>query len=425
MEVNISTLSEVMQEAEIEVSQAELVPHFEEAYKKYQPKVELKGFRKGKVPMGMVKKLYGEAIEHESLDTVASEFYRKAMVDRNIQPLGQPSMVDMDFKRGEHFRFKIKYEVKPTIELRKYKGVAVEKPVHKVTDEEINGEVEHLRQANSATEDATAVTGKDFVVTADVQELDEAGTPLIGKKTLGAKFTLSDETLVKEIHDALASAEVGGLYRAKFESRHENHTHPVHISLTVTKIDKVNLPDFDDELVKKITDGKVATTDEFLKNLRTDIQKYWDEQSEKKVSDALAAEIVKAHDFPVPDSLVSNFLDAFVDDLKSRSRDKKLPRSFDEQKFRDESRSYATWQAKWMLLKERIVEAEHLTVTDEEVKQLAQTEAVHIGIDAERLLEYYKSSSSAADRLLTDKVVALLQSHAKITEKLVDEKSSQ
>ena len=425
MEVTINTVSEVLQEAEIEVSHAELVPHFEEAYKKYQPKVELRGFRKGKVPMEMIKKLYGEAIEHESLDTVASEFYRKAMTERNIQPLGQPSMVDMDFKRGEHFRFKIKYEVKPAIVLKKYKGISVEKPVHTVTDEELNGEVEHLRHANSTTEDAAAVTGAEFIVTADVQELDDAGTPLIGKKTAGAKFTLSDETLVKEIREALASAEVGGTYRAKFESQHEDHSHPVHIALTVTKIEKVNLPAFDDELVKKITDGKVTSKDEFWKNLRTDIQKYWDEQSEKKVSDALAAETVKAHDFPVPDSLVNNFIDAFVEDLKSRSRDRKLPKNFDEKKFREDSKEYATWQAKWMLLKERIVEVENLTVADEEIEQLAQKEAVHIGIDAARLLEYYKSSSSAADRLLTDKVVALLKSQAKIKEKVVDEKSKQ
>lgn len=425
MEVNINNLSEVLQEAEIEVSHAELLPHFEEAYKKYQPKVELKGFRKGKVPMEMVRRLYGEAIEQESLDTVASEFYRKAMTDRNIRPLGQPSMVDMDFKRGDHFRFKIQYEVKPTIDLKKYKGITVEKPVHTVTEEEVNTEVEHLRRANSTTEEATVVTGSGFNVIADVQELDDAGTPLIGKKSTGTTFALSDETLVKEIRDALSSAEVGGVYRAKFESRHEDHTHPVHIALTVTKIEKVNLPAFDGELVKKITGGKEESTGEFLSNLRNDIQKYWDEQSERAVSDGIAAEIVKAHDFPVPESLVNNFLDAFVDDLKNRSRDRKLPKNFDEKKFRDDGREHATWQAKWMLLKERIVEVEKLTVPDEEIEQLAQKEAVQIGVDAARLLEYYKTSSSAADRLMTEKVMALLKAEAKIKERPLVVKSGQ
>jgi hypothetical protein len=78
-----------------------------------------------------------------------------------------------------------------------------------------------------------------------------------------------------------------------------------------------------------------------------------------------------------------------------------------------------------MLLKERIVEVEKLTVADEEIEQLAQKEAAQIGVEAARLLEYYKASSSAADRLLTDKVMTLLKSQAKIKEKMVDEKSGQ
>ena len=92
MEVTINTISDVRHEAEIQLSPEELKPHFDTAYKKYQPKVELKGFRKGKVPMDLIKKVYGEAIEYEALDDVANEVYRKAMTEREITPLGTPSM---------------------------------------------------------------------------------------------------------------------------------------------------------------------------------------------------------------------------------------------------------------------------------------------------------------------------------------------
>lgn len=417
MQVTINALTAIAHEADIEVTHDELLPHFERAYEKYRPKVELKGFRKGKVPMPMIRQLYGEAIEHDALDAIADELYRKAMDEKHIQPVGRPTMVDMDFRRGESFRFKIKYEIKPAIKLRKYKGVAVEKPVHAVTDAEVEAELMMLRRANSTTRETDAVTNAEHTVTADVQELDESGTPLIGKKTAGARFSLFDETLAPEIRDALMQAAVGTPVNTRFESTHGDHTHPVHIAITPTKIEKVELPPFDDALAKKITGDKVSSVDEFTRNLRADIERYWDEQANAKLKDNIARAIVAEHDFPVPEALVESLLDSFVEDLKQRSRDRKLPKGFDEKKFRDESRSYAEWQARWMLLKERIGDAEQLTVTDADMEAMADAEAGKIGIERERLLAFYKNSTAATDRLLSEKIMAFLTDNAKITEK--------
>src|SRR5574339_396959 len=103
MEITISPLSDVLHEAEIIVTDAELQPHFEAAYGKEQKRLEIKGFRKGKAPLAIIKQLYGQAIEHQALDAVANDFYRKAMDEKGIRPLGEPSMVDMDYHRGERF----------------------------------------------------------------------------------------------------------------------------------------------------------------------------------------------------------------------------------------------------------------------------------------------------------------------------------
>lgn len=417
MDVTITPLSEVEQEAEITLSVEDLQPQFEEAYKKFRPKVELKGFRKGKVPIEMVKKMYGEAIEQDFLDTIASDTFRTVMEDRKIQPIGKPALVDMDYKRKEQFRFKIKYEVKPPIELKQYKGLAVEKPVHTVTQEEMDAEVHRVRRANSTTHEVEKVTDNEHIITADVQELDESGTPLIGKKSANAQFYLADETLAEQIKKTLANAETGKEYRSQFESQHGDHTHTMNLSIAVKKIEKIDLPQVDEEFVKKITREKVSTVDEFMTGLRQDLERYWENESERRLSDALASEVVRLHEFPVPESLVNSFLDAFVEDVKGRSKDRSLPKGFDEAKFREESRSYAVWQAKWMLVKERIIEAENLTISDNELEQLAEAESSSIGIDKDRLLQYYKSSGGAAERLLSSKIMGLLKSSALITEK--------
>jgi trigger factor len=416
VQVTITTLSEIAQEAVIELSNEELVPHFERAYEKYRPKVELKGFRKGKVPMPMIKKLYGEAIEHEALDTVASDTFREAMKEKEINPLGQPALTDMDFKRGERFTFTIKYEVRPTIALKEYKGIAVERPVHQMAEEEIENEVLSIRRANGTTAPAEAASDSDHVVTADAQEIDETGAPIAGKKTAGAKFYLWDETLSREIRDVLLNTKPGDTATVQFESQHGDHTHPVHLSLSVTGVEKMTLPPMDDALAAKITGGKVEKAEEFLKNLRNDIQKYWDEQSSRALENNIVSALVKAHEFPVPEAVVQGFLEAFVDDIKNRSRDRQLPRHFELEKFNEENRSLAEFQAKWMLLKEQIAREEKIEVTDEDLVARATTESASMGIPKERILELYRTSSGARDRLLTDKLMAFLRDNAKVTD---------
>jgi trigger factor len=417
--VSINTLSDVQQEADILLTHDELVPYFETAYAKYRPKVELRGFRKGKVPMPMIKKLYGEAIEREALDDIADEFYRKAMQEHNIQPLGRPEMVDMDFQRGQHFSFRIKYDVRPPIALKEYRGLKIEKQVHRVSDTEIEEEIGHIRRANASMTEVDRVTDEEHVVTADVQELDEAGTPLVGRKQTGMRITLSEPSLVAEIRAALQAAEKGQTYHARYETKHEDHAHTMSVAITVTKIEKIALPPFDEELVKKITGGKVSSPDEFLSTMRTDLERYWNDRAQRKLHDDIANELVRMHEFPVPESMVEMVLDSFIQELKERGRDGKLPAGFDEKKYREERRVYAVWQAKWMLLREGIAEREKITVSDEDLRQEAERDAPAMNVPAEKLFQYYSSSGRVRERLLSDKLLQFLTEQAKITEKEV------
>jgi len=423
MEVNINTLSEVLQEAEILVTDTELQPHFDRAYDKERARIEVKGFRKGKAPISMIRKLYGETIEHHALDDIANDLYRTVMDERNIRPIGQPSMINMDYKRGTEFRFKIQYEIRPDITLAGYKNVQVEKPVHHVTDDETEAEILRLRRSNSTLTPVDTVTDQEHIVTGDVQELDPVGTPLIGRKASGMKFYLADESITTEIRQALGNATVGNSYRTRFEptGTEETNRGAIDVTIAVTKIEKVELPAFDDTFVSTLTKGKSASVQMFRTNLSKDIERYWQEWSERKLADAISSEIVRTHYFPVPDSLVRTLLDSFVEDIKGRSKDRALPKDFDEEKFRTESHPLAVWQAKWMLIKERIAEAEKIEVADDDLDDLAAKDAGRVGIEKNQLLQYYRQSTSVRDRLLTEKIMKFLVQHARISEKIIEQ----
>jgi len=177
----------------------------------------------------------------------------------------------------------------------------------------------------------------------------------------------------------------------------------------------------DDEFVKKITKDKVTSFEEFKKGIREDLQSYWKEKNRRSLINAIVSEIIRLHEFQVPESLIRSVLENLLEEIKGQYPNKQLPADFDIEKFFHENRAYAIFQAKWALLREEIVKAENLTIDDAALVELAEREAPKIGIDKERLIAYYKSSEQIRDRLVGDKLLDLLISSTKIKE--VDDKT--
>lgn len=417
MEINVQTISDVAREVEITVTAEELEPHFEKAYQKYQKDIEIKGFRKGKAPIDIIKKLYGDLIEHDSLSEIAAEFYKKAVKEKELKPIGEPTLVDLDYKKGEQLKFRIQYDVRPQIQLKDYKGFEVQKVIHTVTEEELENELLRLRQINATLSEVDEVTDSEHVVTIDIQDLDETGAPIIGKKSENLKIYLADEQLDQSIKDVLKHAKKGEEYKIKFDRKNANgETQTINIQIKVNRIQKFILPPEDDEFVAKITKGKFKSLEEFRKHMREELNSYWKEKSERQVINSIIYEIINKHDFQVPESLIRNVLSALLDDAKNEYPNRQLPEDFDIDKFNEEYRTYAIYQAKWALLKEELIKAENITVTDDDIESFAEKEAEKIKIPKERLIQYYKSSEQVKDRIIDEKLIKILVDSVKIKE---------
>jgi trigger factor len=416
LEVNSHTLTEVSREVEIELDSEELQPYFEKAYREYRPKIEIRGFRKGKAPIELVRKLYGEMIEHEYLEKLAGELYRNVVKEKELKPIGEPTLTDMNYKRGERFWVKIQYDIRPTIQLVQYKGLSIETVVHTATEDELEDELLRIRKINSVREEVEKVTDDEHVVSAELQEFDDEGFPLIGKKTENARFYLADPQLEQPFKDALQAAQKGNEHEIKFEHQHDDHAHKVNMKAKVTKVEKVVLPELNDEFVKKVTKDKITSLDEFRKGIREDVESYWKEKNRRSLINSIVGEIIRLHEFQVPESLIRSVMENLLEEIKGQQPKKQLPADFDVEKFFQENRPYAIFQAKWALLREEIVKAENLSVDEAALVALAEREAAKIGIDKERLITYYKSSDQVKDRLIGDKLIDLLISSTTVKE---------
>ena len=397
MEVTVQSLSDVLREAEITATPEDLAPFFNKAYAEYRKKIEIRGFRKGKAPIDIVKKLYGDLIENDSLNEIATEFYRQAVKEKELKPIGEPTLVDMDYNHGESFRCKIQFDVRPQIAVKEYKGIEVEKIIHTITDDEVEKELVRLQRANAAMEEVEIVTSPEHIVTVTLQDLDESGVPLIGKKSENIRFFIADEQLEQPFKDALKEAKKKGEYSVQFEHTHEEHTHTVNTQIIVNKIEKVTLPALDDAFVSNVTKNKFTSAETLRANIKDEIIAYWKEKSDRQVINSLTAEIIRRHEFQVPESLIRSVLDGLLEEIKNEYPDKRLPADFNNEKFKEENRAYAIYQAKWALLREELIKAENVTASDEDLEKLAEEESAKIKIPKDRLINYYKSSDQIKD----------------------------
>lgn len=423
MEVTINTVSDCDREMTVNMTREELQPHFEKAYQEAAPNLEIKGFRKGKVPMAIIKKMFGASIEYQTIEEITNDTFRKEIESRNISPLGTPTIVNIDFKPGTPLSFKIKYEVKPEFELKDYRTIALEKYTHAATDAEVQNELERLQQINAVSEEAQKVDGDNFVVTADMVDLNDAGEPVPGSQREGMKISLLEKQTEKEIKQALHGAAVGDVKEAKFEHQHGDHSHKVHLRMTVKKIERMVVPPMDDALAQKVSNGKFQTAEELKHNIKTDLETFWKDRSNRRFESDLLNEIVKQYDFSVPESLVQNVIDTYIDDAKAQQPNRQLPKGFDEKRYRESARETAVWQAKWLLIKERFIESEKIEIPDAEIEKIAEEESAKLNIDKERLVQFYKSSENALERLKYNRLIDILKQNVKITEVPTDDYS--
>jgi trigger factor len=423
VEVTINEVNDYEREMDVTMSVEELAPHFEKAYKEAIPHLEIKGFRKGKVPMPMVKKMFGSSIEYQAVEDITNDVFRKEIETRNISPLGSPTINKIDFKPGTPLTFKVKYEVKPEFELKDLSTISIEKFVHKTNDTEIQNELDRLQQINATYEEAQKVDGENFVVTVDMVDFDEQGNAVPSSKREAMKISLKEKSTEKEIKDALVEAAIGDVKEAKFEHQHGDHSHKVHIQMTVQKIEKMNLPPLDDALAKKVSDDKFQTVEELKQSITKDLAEFWEDRGKRKFETDLLDAIVKQYEIGVPEALVQNIIDTYIEDAKGQQPNRQLPKNFNEKQYREASRETAQWQAKWLLIKEKMIETEKIEIPDSDIEKIAEEESKKLNIDKERLVNFYKTSDNALERLKYDRLMSGIKQKISVKEIETDDYS--
>lgn len=416
MERTITTLQGCSREVRISLQQTELKPHYEEAYVKAQAGITLPGFRKGKVPIAMIKQRFGRDIENEALETIADAEFRSFARAESQRVVGNPSLTDIQ-KSADGVSFTIRYDIMPDFELGSYRGLPVNRPIKQVTEEDVQREVDRICMRAATFEPAEQIDGTLYIVGMTMHELDrETSMPIIGAEGKESRVFLEDDQVDMHLRSSLANCKVGDTFSYAGETADEN-AQPPSYRVTVNDIQRVVPAEFTNEFVEMITSNQMHTTEELRSDIERQITEYFEEATQRAVENQLIDQLVQAHEFDLPEPLVHAVIHRLFDDFKKRNEGAPGIENLTAHSVEHELRPSAERIVRWELIRERIVDAEQMSLTDEDLDAAGS----RFGIPADQLRMLLRQNESVEEQLLAEKAVRTLIDYAIITDVNADD----
>ena len=376
---------EVTRSVEVTIPADEVTRATRSAVKRYQKQARIPGFRAGKVPESLIRSRFAERLRQEVLEAVMPQHFQRAITEGNHRLVSQPQVVDMKMEDDQPLWFKASFEVMPEFTVDGYQDIKVEKPNAAFTDEEFNAEVERVRDSRSTmepVEEERPLTDGDWAQISFTGNFTENGEVVNGKDNNGP---ITGEEVILEVGgantlpsftEALRGANIGQelkfevSYPADFgEQRLAGKN--VAYDLMVKGIKRRLQPELNDDFAKEL--GDYSSYEDFLTQFRTNLQAEKDRRTQTETRDKLMTALSERFQFPVPESLVQQQVDARLDRglraLAAQGMKEEDMRKLDFQRLREAQRDSATAEVKSLLILDRIADAETIQVTEQEVEQ--------------------------------------------------------
>ncbi len=271
--------------------------------------VSVKGFRKGKVPRHVVESMYGKEIDQETASNLVSETLSEALAERSLLPVTRPDITEMgEVKTGEEFAYSAEFEVIPDFELSDYNSIPVKKTVRQVTEEDIDAEVQKLRERSAQSrlieEDRPAKEG-DYVFV-DYRGAFEDGETIDDLNRENVKFLLGEEQFAPEFEENLLGKKAGE--EAEFSvSYPEDFLIPEAAGKTVSFTVKINeihdrvLPEANDDFAK---DFEVESISELQNAIKEQLEHIHEDEQLSSMREQIVDDLLSKNQFEVPPSLL-------------------------------------------------------------------------------------------------------------------------
>lgn len=292
------------------------------AYNKNKGRYNIPGFRKGKVPMAMVKKFYGvEVFYDDAVNFAIDESYPEALNAENIKPVDYPQVDIVELGEGKELVYTATVTTYPEVELGEYKGLDIKKPIYKVEDTEIDKQIKEMQEKNARIE----VKTEGNIAKGDIAVIDFKGyidgVAFEGGEGSDYSLEIGSGTFIDNFEEQLIGLAVGDKKEVNVTfpeayGKEELNGKPAMFEVEIKSIKVKELPELDDEFAKDVS--AVDTFAELKENLEKTLEKNNDEKAEREFEEAVITAVIENSKMDIPEVMVNKEIDAMMQDLEGR-----------------------------------------------------------------------------------------------------------
>lgn len=399
MSLQVEKLEHNMAKLTVEVAAEDVEKALQAAYLKQRKQINIPGFRKGKVPRQMIEKMYGpEVFYDEAANNMIPDAYAKAYDESELDIVSQPKIEVVQMEKGKPFIFTAEVATKPEVTLGDYKGLKVDKVSTRVTQKEVDEEIEKERERNARTIEVTdrAVQDKDEV-TLDFEGFVD-GVAFEGGKGEDYPLTIGSGSFIPGFEEQLIGAEIDKEVEVNVTFPKEYHSEELAgkdatFKCTVHTIKAKELPELDDEFASEVSECE--TMDAYRAEVKKNIKERKERTGKEKKENQAVDQAIENAQMDIPEAMIEFQVRQMADDFARRIQQQGLTveqyfqfTGMTAEKMMEEMRPQAEKSIKTRLVLEAIVKAENIEVSDERVEEELTKMAEAYQMEVEKLKEF-------------------------------------
>ncbi|MGA1796957.1 MAG: trigger factor [bacterium] len=385
MKVSVTDQQDQKKRLEFEIPQDIISKELDKVYRQFNSSAKIKGFRPGKVPKAILKRFYWTQIESEVIQGLVPTYYREAIVESALEPVGEPHFDEFFVEEGRPLTVGVTIEVKPLIEPRDYTKIEVKWRKPQATDADVEDMLARLRAKNANIEvvEDRPVEAGDIVLFSYSGTV--SGTPLDTKKRQDGEIEVNG---TNDFTKALIGVARGDTKRMEM-TLPEDFPNPALqgkkaiLDVTVREIKTKHLPALDDEFARDL--GEYDDLESLKKEVREQIQASLDRQAENAARGDLVEVLLERNPFEPPESMVETRLDEMIAHIEDQLRMGGGAGNWDRAKVREELRPKAKKDVHLSLVQEGIARKEGLNVPEGEIEHQIEILSLQTRQDFESL----------------------------------------
>ena len=427
MKVTVEELSPSKRVLHVELPSERVADRLEATFREWGQKLQLPGFRRGRVPREIIQRRFESEVHEEVLRALIPDSYREALTQAAIEPVSQPAVEDVHFHAGEPLTYRAVVEVKPPVTVRDYRGIALEQEKIEVTDQEVERALEYLREdaAEYVPMEGWPALQDDLVIVDHEGSLN--GKPFKGASGTNLTVALGHEGYLPGFTQQLLGMQKGESKRFDLQipadsPRKELAGRSVEFRVTVKEVKKRRVPELNNDFAKSV--GDVETLEGLRDKLRQQLVQRKTREQDASLKRTLVEKLIQQHEIEAPEAMVEREAAAVLEELAmtlraTGGRMSGLPD--DPEILKTKARETGVRRVKESLLLEAVAKQEQLTVSEEELT--AEINAL-AGLYRQepaavrRALEDPVRRAGLTERLLERKALDFLFQHARITDAL-------